>query len=78
MDICNLTELDLLFLRRLVTGNIDVLRRRLDRLARLAPRYPDDTFERKIAIAEAELKSMLSLRDNINTVIAVGNMRDNV
>lgn len=68
-DGIQLTELELLYLRRLVVEDIDMLDRRINKLIRLASH--DEQFHKKMALAESELAAMLEIKRKINDDIAV-------
>lgn len=68
-DGMQLTELELLYLRRLVVENIEMLDRRINRLIRLASH--DEQFHEKMALAESELAAMQEIKRKINDDIAV-------
>lgn len=68
-DGMQLTELELLYLRRLVVEDIDMLERRINKLIRLASH--DDQFHKKMALAESELAAMQEIKRKINDEIAV-------
>lgn len=68
-DGMQLTELELLYLRRLVVEDIDMLDRRINKLIRLASH--DEQFHKKMALAESELAAMQEIKRKINDDIAV-------
>lgn len=68
-----LTELQLLYLRRLVVEEAETLQRRINKLIRLAQH--DDQFHKKMALAEAELSAMDEIKRIIDNEIAVRDVR---
>jgi hypothetical protein len=67
-----LSELELLFLRRLVHTNIENLNRKMTKLNRNRPNHPDIyDYDRELSLTQSELDSMRSVLGMIDRDIAV-------
>lgn len=69
-----LSEVELLFLRRLVVGRLDQLLIDIRYQNNLANRGKD--VVEKLALLEAEYNNLLHVKDKINDSIALGRLRD--
>lgn len=71
-----LTKLELLYVRYLVVQNIEAVQHRLYKYTRYAEGgHFDDVYQEKVALAETEMKCMLSLRDKLNLEISLQSFR---
>lgn len=69
-----LSEVELLFLRKLVVGRLDQLLVDIRFQNNLANRGKD--VVQKLALLEAEYNNLLHVKDKINDSIALGRLRD--
>lgn len=69
-----LTEVELLFLRRLVIGRLDQLLVDIRYQNNLSKRGKD--VMEKLALLEAEYNNLLHIKDKINDSIALNRLRD--